>query len=189
MNRELAFAFTGKSSILGSAFTSYLESIIKNSMSLLRTQQKPISLGEAAKRDVRTQFAALPYRIVQDKVQVLLITSRNTKRWIIPKGWPMDGLTPAQSAAEEAYEEAGVRGKCINICIGVYSYNKDMGSGPDLPCLAMVFPLKVKQVLSNYPEKSERRRKWLPLKRAAEKIGEPELRAIVKGFDPRLLKL
>ncbi|MEL6597306.1 MAG: NUDIX hydrolase [Pseudomonadota bacterium] len=151
--------------------------------------QKPISLGDAAKRDVRTQFAALPFRIVQDKVQVLLITSRGTKRWILPKGWPMDGMTPAQSAAEEAFEEAGVKGKAFDICLGVYSYNKVMAGTPDLPCLAMVFPLKVKRVLSEYPEKSERRRKWLPLKQAADKISEPELRAILKGFDPRLLKL
>lgn len=158
-------------------------------MSLLRTYQRPISLGDAAKRDVRTQFAALPYRIVQDKVQVMLITSRGTKRWIVPKGWPMDGMTPAQSAAEEAFEEAGVRGKPYDMCIGVYSYNKYMEGAPDLPCLAMVFPLKVKRVFSDYPEKSERRRKWLPLKRAAEKIAEPELRAILKGFDPRRLKL
>lgn len=158
-------------------------------MSLLRTYQKPISLGDAAKRDVRTQFAALPFRIVQDKVQVMLVTSRGTKRWILPKGWPMDGLTPAQSAAEEAFEEAGVRGKPYDVCLGVYSYNKMIDGGPDLPCLAMVFPLKVKRVFSDYPEKNQRRRKWLPLKRAAEKISEPELRAILKNFDPRLLKL
>ncbi len=157
-------------------------------MSIMRIHQQPISLGDAAKRDVRTQFAALPFRIVQDKVQVMLITSRGTKRWILPKGWPMDGMTPAQSAAEEAFEEAGVRGKPYDVCVGVYSYNKVMENGPDLPCLAMVFPLKVKRVLSTYPEKSERRRKWLPLKRAAEKISEPELRAILKGFDPRALR-
>lgn len=162
---------------------------IKKSMSLLRSYQKPISLGDAAKRDVRTQFAALPFRIVQDKVQVMLITSRGTKRWILPKGWPMDGLTPAQSAAEEAFEEAGVRGRPYDICVGVYSYNKVVPGVADLPCLAMVFPLKVKRVFSDYPEKKERRRKWVPLKRAAEKISEPELRAILKGFDPRLLKL
>jgi len=158
-------------------------------MSLLRNYQRPISLGEAAKADVRTQFAALPFRIVHDKVQVLLITSRGTKRWILPKGWPIDGMTPAQSAAEEAFEEAGVRGKVFDVCVGVYSYNKFVDGRPDLPCLAMVFPLKVKRVLNDYPERHQRQRKWLPLKRAAEKISDPELRAVLKGFDPRLLKL
>ena len=68
-------------------------------------KQLPISLRGAAKSDVRTQFAALCYRIKRGKVQVLLVTSRRTKRWIVPKGWPMEGRTPADSAAQEAWEE------------------------------------------------------------------------------------
>jgi len=73
-------------------------------------KQLPLSLHGAAKGEVRTQFAALPFRVKEDKVQVLLITSRGTGRWIVPKGWPMEGKTPAESALQEAWEEAGVQG-------------------------------------------------------------------------------
>ena len=65
-------------------------------------RQLPISIGGAKKSDVRTQFAALCYRVVKDKVQVLVISSRGTGRWIVPKGWPMDGKTPAEAALQEA---------------------------------------------------------------------------------------
>ncbi|MEN9850080.1 MAG: hypothetical protein RL128_243, partial [Pseudomonadota bacterium] len=58
----------------------------------------------------RTQYGALCWRMHRGKVEVLLITSRDTGRWVIPKGWPIDGLAPAQTAAREAWEEAGVEG-------------------------------------------------------------------------------
>ena len=74
-------------------------------------KQLPLHFGNAPKTTVRTQFAALCYRIKSNKVQVLLVTTRRTGRWILPKGWPIDGLTPQKSAAREAWEEAGVIGR------------------------------------------------------------------------------
>ena len=73
------------------------------------SHQAPMRLRAARKQDPRTQFAALPYRRRKGQVQVLLITSLDTDRWILPKGWPMDGCTPAATAAQEAWEEAGIR--------------------------------------------------------------------------------
>ena len=141
-----------------------------------------------SKRDVRTQFAALCYRVHNDETQILLVTSRQSGRWIIPKGWPMEGETPAQSAATEAYEEAGVEGKTYNVCLGLYSYTKIMDGTDDLPCAVSVFPVKVKKVLKSYPEAKERRRKWFSVKKAASRVREPELRKILKHFDPALLE-
>jgi len=112
------------------------------------------------KRDVRTQFAALCYRIVDDETQVMLVTSRQSRRWIIPKGWPLEGATPAEAAATEAFEEAGVKGKAFNICLGLYSYTKLMDGQDDLPCAVSVFPVRVKKVLKKYPEADQRKRKW-----------------------------
>ena len=126
----------------------------------VRLKQLPLSISASAKRESRSQFAALPYRVVDDGVQILLITSRRTKRWILPKGWPEDGMTPAQSAAKEAYEEAGVTGKTYDMCLGVYSFEKFVNDAPDLPVVALVYPLKVKQVVRKWPEQGERRRKW-----------------------------
>lgn len=150
-------------------------------------KQLPLKVPMRRKTDVRTQFAALPFRVVNGNVQVLLITSRRTKRWIIPKGWPMAGVSPMQAAATEAYEEGGVEGKPYPVCVGLFSYQKDLGDKGDLPCVAMVYPVKVKRLLSDFPEKKERRRKWFDIAKAAKKVDEPELRAILKSFDPKTL--
>lgn len=153
-------------------------------MTALIIKQKPMRLSGAGKRDVRSQFGALPWRIKNGKLEVMIITSRGTGRWILPKGWPMDGETPAQAAATEAYEEAGVRGDAAHLPIGFYSYVKEY-DGDNLPIVVAMFPLKVKKILKTWPEKSERKRKWVTRKKAAELLTEPELRQIVRHFDPR----
>lgn len=159
----------------------------KGKMSIARIKQRPVRLPDDGKRGVRTQFGALCWRRVGDTVQVLLVTSRRSKRWIVPKGWPVDGATPAESAATEAFEEAGVKGKALPSCLGIFSYNKEVYEGENLPCVVALFPVEVKIVLNDWPEKDERRRKWLPLKKAAKKVDDPELGAILAGFDPKSL--
>ncbi|NND42431.1 MAG: NUDIX hydrolase [Silicimonas sp.] len=153
-------------------------------MSLTRIKQRPLRLADGGKRNVRTQFGALCWRVVNDKVQVLLITSRRRKRWILPKGWPMDEATPVEAAQTEAWEEAGVTGKAKSVCLGIYSYIKEMDEGEQLPCVVAVFPVKVKKIRSDWPEKSMRRRKWMSLKEASKAVAEKELADIIAGFDP-----
>lgn len=148
-------------------------------------KQLPISLAGARKRDVRTQFAALCYRIKKNKVQILMITSRGTQRWIVPKGWPIDGLTPADCALEEAWEEAGVRGASDGRCLGIYSYSKDADDLGELPCLAMVYAVQVQALATTFPEAGQRKRKWMSRKKAARVVDEPELARILRDFDPR----
>lgn len=149
-------------------------------------KQLPISLPNGSKTDVRTQFGALCYRIRKKKVEILLITSRNSKRWIVPKGWPMDGKTPAQCAAIEAWEEAGVTGVSDGQCIGIFSYSKETGDLGALPIVAMVFAINVEKLVQDYPEAHERKRIWVSRKKAAKLVDEPELSRIVRDFDPRL---
>ena len=151
------------------------------------TKLHPISLRRARKTDLRTQFAALCYRVVNDKVQVLLITSRRGGRWIIPKGWPMHGKAPEDAALQEAWEEAGVKGKVTGPCMGLYSYRKGLNKKTNLPCVAMIYPVKVKSISNKFPEAGSRRRKWMTPKKAAAKIREPELAGILRRFDPRRL--
>ena len=160
----------------------------KNTVNLYRIAQTPIAVAKGAKRDVRTQFGALCYRLVQGKPQILLITSRTRKRWIIPKGWPADGLTPAQAAAQEAWEEGGVKGRAHGLCLGIYGYLKELAPGDTLPCVVAVYPLKVKTIAETYPESDQRRRKWFSLNKAKRKVDTPELREIIDHFDPRLLR-
>ena len=156
-------------------------------MSTAKVKQQPIRLPMSRKRDLRTQFGALCYRIQKDKVQVLLVTSRGRKRWIIPKGWPIDGATPAKAAAREAFEEAGAEGKITGNCLGIYSYHKAMDAIDDLPCVVALFPLRVKRLHAIFPEYKQRKRRWFSLKKAAAVLEEPELRQMVKAFDPRYL--
>ena len=155
-------------------------------MSAPMIKQLPLSLRKATKGEVRSQFAALCYRVANDKVQVLMITSRRSGRWIIPKGWPIDGQTPAQSAAQEAWEEAGVQGKPVDVCLGLYSYEKFLDKTDQLPCVAMVYPVKVKSLSADFPEAGQRKRKWVSRKKAAQMVAEPELARILRDFDPRL---
>ena len=147
-------------------------------------KQSPISLMGGQKSEVRTQFAALCYRIKKGKLRVLLITSREAGRWIVPKGWPMDGKTPAECAEIEAWEEAGVKGRSDGRCVGIFSYAKDKGQEGELPVIAMIFPIKVDGVADTYPEASQRDRVWVSRKKAAKMVEETELARILRDFDP-----
>ena len=155
-------------------------------MTLVRTTLTPLRVV-GRKTDMRTQFAALPWRVSDGKPQVLLITSRDTGRWILPKGWPMQDETPADAAATEAWEEAGVKGRVAPACIGIYSYDKTMEDG-SLPVAVAVFPVEVEKLAKRYPEAGDRRRRWFSRRKAAEKVAEPELRAILETFDPRVAR-
>ncbi len=148
-------------------------------------KQLPISFLARHKSDVRSQFAALCYRVRRDKVEVLLITARGSGRWILPKGWPIDGLTPAGSAAQEAWEEAGVKGRAVDRCLGLYSYAKSI-AGTGLPIMVMVYPVRVAGLADDYPEAGQRTRRWFSVRKAARKVLEPELARILKDFDPDL---
>ncbi|WP_336098729.1 NUDIX hydrolase [Roseovarius sp. CH_XMU1461] len=150
-------------------------------------RQAPISVDDYDKRDMRSQFAALCFRMKKGKPQVLMITTRGSGRWIIPKGWPMPGRTPAEAALIEAWEEAGVQGKGYDQCLGVFSYHKLFTRTDGAPCLALVYPIKVKALAQNFPEKGQRKRKWMGLDKAATKVDEPELAQILRQFNPKHL--
>ncbi|WP_227419160.1 NUDIX hydrolase [Roseitranquillus sediminis] len=135
---------------------------------------------------MRTQVAALCWRMRKDELQVLLISSRRRKRWIVPKGWPIEGCTPAQSAAIEALEEAGVEGRCSDVCLGIFSYIKQLDE-QDLPCVVPVFPLEVKRIHDDWPEKNERQRRWVSIRKALDLIDDAEMRPILRNFRPNKL--
>ncbi|ORE90612.1 NUDIX hydrolase [Aurantimonas sp. 22II-16-19i] len=128
----------------------------------------------------RRQFAALPFRKRGDAVEVLLITSRETGRWVIPKGWPIRGKAPHAAAAIEAYEEAGVVGKPSKKAIGRYDYAKRTPNG-QISCRVIVFALPVEGLTEEWPEMDERRRKWHAANEAADLVEEPDLGAILRA--------
>ncbi len=129
---------------------------------------------------VRWQYAALPWRrSVDGRLEVLLITSRETRRWVIPKGWPIHDLAPHLSAAQEALEEAGVRGRTGTAALGAYAYEKRLKSGRIRHVEVQVFPLEVVKERRNWREKNQRAKEWFTPEAAAARVDEPKLRELI----------
>lgn len=132
--------------------------------------------------DWKKQVAALPVRKAEDgSLRVLLVTSRETKRLVIPKGWPWRGLKDHKAAAEEAREEAGILGKSRKKSIGAYTYQKRRPDGV-VPVRVKVFLLEVVEELEEWPESAQRKRTWLTLEMAANAVDEPELAELIRGL-------
>lgn len=135
------------------------------------------------KRPNHVQVAALCFRRANGGKQVLLITSRDTGRWILPKGWPMDGMSASAAALQEAWEEAGVAdGQVAANEIGTYAYEKGLDTGGTTICETKVFPVEVKSLTDEFPESDERTRKWVSPAEAAEMVDEPELRTLIRDL-------
>ena len=135
------------------------------------------------------QVAALCWRQRRGRVQVLMITSRETGRWVIPKGWQMPGLSGAQAAMREAWEEAGVEGRAQDRVLGIYAYDKIVLPAPPLHCAVSVYSLPVDALRRRFPERRQRRRKWFDAGAAALLVAEAGLRLILQhiGENPGLL--
>jgi 8-oxo-dGTP pyrophosphatase MutT (NUDIX family) len=134
----------------------------------------------------RVQYAALPYRTKRkSQLEIMLVTSRETRRWIIPKGRPKRGMPPYDTAAKEAFEEAGVIGKVSKRPIGSYPYDKILEKGDKASCRVQVFALRVTRQRKRWPEKHERQIRWYPPALAVRFVGEPHLRRIIRKFVKR----
>ncbi len=131
----------------------------------------------------KAQFAALPWRVVNDEVEVLLITSRISRHWLIPKGWPMRGKSDAEAAAQEAFEEAGIRGVVSPYTIGAYGYDKCRPETEPVPCMVNVYPLKVEKELGDWKEAATRERQWMSLRQATSAVFEPGLAELLGSID------
>lgn len=127
------------------------------------------------------QIAALPYRKRGRSIEVLLITSRETRRWVIPKGWPMKGKKDWNAAAQEAFEEGGIEGRVGRKSIGTYHYLKRINAG-NLDCEVTVYPLQVLRKRNDWPERHERNRKWFTAKEAVLRVDEQGLKAIIAAI-------
>ncbi len=139
-------------------------------------------LGPLFRRPKKLQVAALCHRGEGDKREYLLITSRDTGRWIIPKGWPIRGLKSNETALREAWEEAGVKNSnASKYPVGTYSYEKRQPSGWALPVETLVFSVAVEDLSEKFPEAHERTRKWVTAEAAAEMVNEPELKEIFRN--------
>ena len=140
-----------------------------------------------SRRRKALQVGAIPYRIGADgSIEVLLVTSRGTGRWIIPKGWPMPGKSLREAAAIEAWEEAGVRGTPSEAELGRFAYDKERFLLRPIPCEVVAYALPVDEELADWPEKNQRRRKWHSLKGAAIKLRSREISQLLRALPGRL---
>ena len=150
----------------------------KTTADTMKKDRRTTTIVEAA-----TQHAALCYRrTTAGQCEFLLITSRDTGRWVLPKGWPKKGEPGGRTALREAFEEAGVVGALIEGCVGVYGYDKVMPFGPARPCAVAVHGVVVAHLAFNFPEKDERHRAWFAPDLAAEAVAEPELKMLISLF-------
>lgn len=136
-------------------------------------------------RPPRMQFAALCYRRRKNgSHEILLVTSRDTGRWVTPKGWPMEGRSAAEVATIEAHEEAGMIGKADAKPLGRFAYDKRMNGGLSIRCVAQVHALEVTGSEKSFREKGQRRVAWFSPEEAANLVAEPGLRKIILNFRP-----
>ena len=135
-----------------------------------------------AMQGTKLQFAVLPWRRAEG-LEIMLVSSRETGRWVLPKGWPMKGIKPHKTAAREALEEAGILGKIAKTSLGGYSYAKRLQDGSVQICRVQVFSFEVEREHNSWLEKHERTRKWFAVADAAEAVEEPELREAILKFE------
>jgi 8-oxo-dGTP pyrophosphatase MutT (NUDIX family) len=154
---------------------------------------RPLKKQKLEKRAQRgkpiVQVAALPYRHTAEGVtEILLLTSRQTGRFILPKGWPMKGRRDCEAAAQEAGEEAGVVGTFHEQSVGSFHYWKRL-KGSFVPVVVDVYPLHVQHELDKWKERKSRRRAWLKLEQATLLVDEPELVSILEHVVPKLARI
>ena len=134
-------------------------------------------------RKIYIQYAALPFRQgPHGETEVLLVTSRGGRRWIIPKGWPINGTKPHGTARREALEEAGLVGRISKRSLESFRYRKRLRKGRLVTCEVYVFALDVEQQYRRWREKDEREVRWFSIDAAASTVEEPELRQLIAEF-------
>ena len=152
-------------------------------LSELADHAETILLGKALE-----QFGALCLRQGPGGgSEVLLITTRETGRWTIPKGWPIKGLAPHEVVEREAWEEAGVKGRAKKRAFGCFSYLKTLQDGRQVPSFVTVHILIVRRTRANFPERRERKLAWMPPLEAASLVNEPELKSLFRRVERRAL--
>lgn len=135
---------------------------------------------------VGIQIAALPLR--RDKkgrLEVLMVTSRDSGRWVMPKGWVMNGKKPWAAAEIEALEEAGAEGRISKDAIGFYHYDKILDNGEAMPCRVTVYPMLVEKLKRKWKERHQRKRHWFTPENAARRVAEPELAKLLTKLDDK----
>ncbi|MBB5574559.1 NUDIX hydrolase [Rhizobium sp. BR 318] len=140
---------------------------------------------------VYEQYAAICYRRNRElgAAEVLVVTSRESGRWVMPKGWPIKGKKPYEVAEIEAFEEAGVRGKIKKKPFGYFTYLKQLADDNRVPCIVQLHLLEVERSCENFREKGQRLTEWVSFIEAAGRVREPELKGLLLAAEQKLRRL
>lgn len=143
--------------------------------------------AEHGAADAAAQCGALCYRVTKSgKLKILMITSRDSGRWLIPKGWPIKRRSMRKVAAQEAFEEAGVKGRIARKPVGSFRYVKGLGGGRNVLCEVEVYPMKVKRLERRFPERGQRERRWVSAKKAMKLASDPELVPLIRRLKDKV---
>lgn len=142
-------------------------------------------VSSVASQSPSVQYAALPWRVTRGTLEILLITTLSTKRWIVPKGWPLKNLSPPDCAAHEALEEAGVEGEIAAEPIGAFDYTKQRKNGEKTLVRVQVFAMQVAHQRRSWAEKRARETHWCSVDEALTRVSEPGLRRVIVSFAKR----
>ena len=142
-------------------------------------------MRRTASRVSNVQYAALPWRASEGVIEILLVTTLKTRRWIVPKGWPLEGQSPSESAASEALEEAGVLGEVASESLGSFHYSKRRKSGDVTACKVHVYPMRVVSQRRSWAEKRARETCWCSPEEALARVSDPGLRRLIARFTKR----
>ena len=153
-------------------------------MSAIEKAAIPGKLESFQGSGIRRQYGAIAWRRSRSgELKILLITSRERGRWIVPKGWPIKGETPAKVAALEAFEEGGVFGDARSEPIGAYDYLKILRDGSTALCRVVLFGIEVRGTLVNWPERSQRKRSWFTVSEAGRTVSDSQLARVLRSLE------
>jgi 8-oxo-dGTP pyrophosphatase MutT (NUDIX family) len=148
-----------------------------------RARDMLLGHDDAEGGDLPVRAGALPWRCTKaGDLEFLLVTSRSSQRWIIPKGRLMAGKSLAQAAAQEAYEEAGVRGKIDARSPGSFEHVKQSAIGGSVTVIVHVYPLAVERQLKSWPEEAQRSRRWFGHSEVLEVVQSEGLISVIRRF-------
>ncbi len=177
----------GKSAVLTDMKSTKKSRKARPARSLTLLQQLAAVPEKLFTGSFRQQYAALCFRYTGsgEEIEILVVTSRTSARWIIPRGWPMKRKKPHEAAAIEAWEEAGVRGRVRKDAVGRYTYLKMLDNGDVVPCVVDVFQIEITGEETSFKERGERLLEWVRPDEAARRVREIELKSLLVDFRPR----
>ena len=140
-----------------------------------------------AKEKIVEQSGVIAYGLNEGNLSLVLITSKSTKRWVVPKGHIEPNLTAKESAEQEAFEEAGIEGVVSDVTVGSYDYTKHDKEDSNIYRVSL-FPMEIQRLHNDWPEANLRARQWMTIPQAVNAVNEETLKLLLKNFGEEMVQ-